>query len=254
MSARSELPRAHSQPCHHRFPIRPGLKLYGRWWRIDSDYFPRQEKIAVVAAILLFTVVLAIFGHRVAAFIVVAVCFAITMIVRNGPGSVNVAHGFYGQLRTFEEGFDALPARKQHQRKDLRFWSRFLRTRRSGVRISPSAPYFSATYPLSSSRDKANCPCSVRVLKNREQNFLGSDEVWRAVARGSCTPGPRQKHAFQKRIAREGIVLCIPVRPLRLAGPRGERWVVGGSMKLARTILGDTRLLFAETANSRTCP
>jgi len=48
---------------------------------------------------------------------------------------------FYGQLRTIEEGFDALLARKRHQRNELDFLIPNLRTRRSGVRISQGAPF-----------------------------------------------------------------------------------------------------------------
>jgi len=39
---------------------------------------------------------------------------------------------FYGQLRTIEEGFDALLARKRHQRNELDFLIRNLRMNLSG--------------------------------------------------------------------------------------------------------------------------
>ena len=41
-----------------------------------------------------------------------------------------------------------------------------------------------------------------------------------APGRGSVTLRPRQKHAFQKTIARNGVILCIPVRLSRATGQR----------------------------------
>jgi hypothetical protein len=43
----------------------------------------------------------------------------------------------YGQLRKVQRAFSV---RKRHQRNDLGFWTQKLRTRGSGVRVSPGAP------------------------------------------------------------------------------------------------------------------
>ena len=49
----------------------------------------------------------------------------------------------YGQLRKVQWAFSV---RKRHQRNNLAFWTQILRTRGSGVRVSPGAPRFSACY------------------------------------------------------------------------------------------------------------
>ena len=41
---------------------------------------------------------------------------------------------------------------------------------------------------------------------------------------GRLHPAQAESMLFQKGIAREGIALCMPVRLLRLAGQRAERW------------------------------
>jgi hypothetical protein len=61
------------------FALAGHYKFYGRPWRIDPDYFPKQEKIAVVLAILVFSVALVVFGHWVAASVVLAACLVITL-------------------------------------------------------------------------------------------------------------------------------------------------------------------------------